>query len=201
MSEQEQRKYVLDYMQASKEYFTVKELVGKISKTNKKFREDVIEGVVTMLLDDRLIQKEKVGTLNVVWSFPADATRALRQRKQGLLDKCAAERTKQASLQERLEQSRLQCQESGEDRQRLQEVVDEMALRVSSKQEKLQALKSATPVDVHDKVRVAKQAKTATNRWIDNFYTLEGYFKSCFSGTTEDFYQSMNIASPPEYIE
>jgi hypothetical protein len=50
-------------------------------------------------------------------------------------------------------------------------------------------------------VRAIQNAKTAINRWIDNFYSIESYFTGSGFGNTEEFRQLMGVTTPPEYIE
>ena len=102
-----------------------------------------------MLIDDRVVQKEKVGTLNIIWSFPRDAERAAQACLHNLKDKCARERAKQANLASRLEEGRKQ-QRDAKEQASLLKMVEEAKARVDGKRQRIQALKSAAPIDVHE---------------------------------------------------
>jgi hypothetical protein len=89
LSLEEKRQKMLDIFFESKDVFTLKELEKIGSKAGVV--SNTIKDVVQSLVDDRLVDIEKIGSGNYYWAFPSKALVAVRSRADELAAALAAD--------------------------------------------------------------------------------------------------------------
>lgn len=72
LSFEEKRKRMSEYLLEKRDFFQLKELEKHLPKEKGIVQQSVKE-VLQSLVDDRLVNGEKIGTSNYFWSFPSTA--------------------------------------------------------------------------------------------------------------------------------
>ncbi|CAH0694746.1 unnamed protein product [Spodoptera exigua] len=91
LSAEEKKIRMLEIFHNSKDFFQLKEL-EKIAPKEKGITMQSVKEVVQNLVDDHLVDSEKIGTSIYFWSFPSKAKNAKKRKVQDLqneVDECA----------------------------------------------------------------------------------------------------------------
>merc|ERR1719476_547080 len=89
LSLEEKRKKMMEIFYETKDVFLLKDL-EKIAPKSKGITPMSVKDVVTSLVDDGLVDSEKIGTSIYFWAFPSKASQARRSK----LEKVKEERDK-----------------------------------------------------------------------------------------------------------
>jgi len=82
LSLEEKRQRMLEIFYTKKEFFLLKEL-EKIAPKEKGITSQSVKDVLQSLVDDNLVDTDKIGTSVYFWSFPSKAT---QNRKRAIAD-------------------------------------------------------------------------------------------------------------------
>ncbi len=80
LSFEEKRKRLSEFLLEKKDFFQLKELEKMVPKATGIVMQSVKE-VLQSLVDDRLVNSEKIGTSNYFWSFPSTALQTVKKTK------------------------------------------------------------------------------------------------------------------------
>lgn len=130
--------------------------------------------VVQSLVDDGLVDTDKIGTSVYFWSFPSKAT-ATRKRR---LEEAEAATTK---AEDRLDAAKKRAQEVAKGREDTKDRREGLAslIQLKARKEELEAeitkYQDCDP-EVLDRLRgETKMAREGANRWTDNIYSLHSW--------------------------
>ncbi len=76
MSIEEKRQRLLELFYETKEFYQLKEL-ERIAPKSKGIVMQSVKEIVQMLVDDGLVQCEKIGTFVCYWAFPSKASQTV----------------------------------------------------------------------------------------------------------------------------
>jgi seryl-tRNA synthetase len=127
------------------------------------------------LVDDGLVEKEKIGGSNYFWSFPAKKDCGMQIQHQQNLE--SIEKL-QAAIQEasaRLADAKRGREDDDGDRPKKLQRLTEMAKERQTLDQELETLKENDPQALADLEKERKLVVEAANRWTDNVFNCKTY--------------------------
>lgn len=161
-----------------KDFFQLKEL-EKLGPKEKGVISQAVKDVVQSLVDDAMIDTEKIGTSVYFWAFPSKAI-STRKRKTDELESRLKDTNKRLKTsQAKLDDAKV-GREEGEDRQ---EVLEQLAQLESTKDQltkEIQKYHDSDPEVLNEKKESIQVAHDAANRWTDNIFAVKSWCKNKF---------------------
>ncbi|KAL1942075.1 hypothetical protein VTO73DRAFT_6605 [Trametes versicolor] len=174
LSAEEKRVKLLEIFHETKDFFQLKEL-EKMGPKMKGIVSQTVKEVLQSLVDDGLVQMDKIGSSNFFWSFPSQRGAMMQNRLKTVKDT-------QGSLQSQLDELRaaaeLEKASRPESATRTQMLEDLATLKKEHAQleSELAAYGACDPAKVEEKRRAVVLAKEAAIRWTDNYTMLLSHF-------------------------
>jgi chromosome segregation ATPase len=126
----------------------------------------------TALVDDGLVDKEKIGGSNYFWSFPGKKDRQLQISHEETLAEIERAKARVAEAQSRLaDAKRGREDEDGERAKKLARMV-ELEKEKKELTAELESLKENDPQALADLEKELRLVKEAAHRWTDNIFTV-----------------------------
>ncbi|KZT10646.1 meiotic nuclear division protein 1 [Laetiporus sulphureus 93-53] len=174
LSAEEKRVKLLEIFHETKDFFQLKEL-EKLGPKMKGIVSQSVKEVLQGLVDDGLVQADKIGSSNFFWSFPSQRGAMMQTRLAAVRETQAAHRTQLAELRAAIDAEKAARPES-------EERVASLARLAAAKKElselegELAKYGACDPVKVEEKKRAVMLAKEAAVRWTDNYVLLLSHF-------------------------
>ncbi|KRT81595.1 hypothetical protein AMK59_6100 [Oryctes borbonicus] len=123
VSAEEKRTRMLELFYEKKEFFQLKDL-EKIAPKEKGIIVNSVKDVLQSLVDDGLVDTDKIGTSMYFWSFPSKATNNRKRKLEETTNKYEGTSKKLKAITEELEQAKLNREESKERDDLLGQLID-----------------------------------------------------------------------------
>lgn len=159
-----------------------------------------VKEVLQSLVDDRLVNAEKIGTSNYFWSFPSTAMQFRENVRKSLREEIEKLRESREKMEKQLEEASASRIDSPERDELLQKYRELEKIRCES-EKKLEIHRANDPKLLEQLKKSTKEAKIAANRWTDNIFTLQSYCSNTFSISRAQFDEQFNIPEDFDYIE
>nr|CAD7430477.1 unnamed protein product [Timema monikensis] len=199
VSAEEKRKRLLEIFREKQEFFQLKEL-EKIAPKEKGIIAQSVKDVLQSLVDDGLVDSEKVGTSVYFWSYSNKST-TIKQRKLNNLS------TKLEECKRLLQETKDSIavaeigRESTEERTRLLQVWAEKKSQEEDLKLKLQHYETANPERYLAMQEQTKVSKEAINRWTDNIFNMKSWCRNRFSIEESILNKQFEIDPDMDYLE
>ncbi|CAE7369762.1 Mnd1 [Symbiodinium sp. KB8] len=195
MSLEEKRQVMLDMLQESKEPFLLKEL----EKLGGKKVVQSIKEVLQSLVDDGLVDLEKIGIQNFYWSFPTKALVKLTAKKEEAQEKLDSELSRVEELKGEVAALAAERTEGDERSDKLAQLGD---LRAKKRrlEGQVQEQRANDPETLMALGEDVAKAKDAANRWVDNIFTLKSYCVEKFSMVSSEFDKALGLPADLDYM-
>ncbi|KAN0091008.1 Meiotic nuclear division protein 1 [Tylopilus felleus] len=174
LSAEEKRVKLLEIFHESKDFYQLKEL-EKLGPKLKGIVSQSVKEVLQSLVDDGLVQGDKIGSSNFFWSFPSQRGSILRNRLDAAKGAKKNHENQVAELGAAIERERAVRPESVARTSALQKVV-EARQEIAALEKELEAYGACDPAKVEEKKRAITLAHEAAVRWTDNYSILLAYF-------------------------
>ncbi|BFZ05473.1 hypothetical protein BsWGS_08512 [Bradybaena similaris] len=188
-----------EFFYEKKDFFQLKDL-EKLCAKEKGITSMSVKEVVQSLVDDGIVDSEKIGTSIYFWAFPSKATQNRKRKIDDLEAQMKELVSKKMQLMEALKQAKV-GKENSEERQ---EVIEELNKRRSEKEsilKELEKYKESDPEVLKKIDEEAKEAKEAANRWTDNIYSTKAWIKTKFSFEESVIDKQFGIPADFDYVE
>ncbi|KAI5712028.1 meiotic nuclear division protein 1 homolog isoform X1 [Diaphorina citri] len=199
LSVEEKRTGLLELFHEKEEFFQLKEL-EKLAPKEKGIISQSVKEILQSLVDDGLVESEKIGTSTYFWSFPNKAS----DRVDCKLEKITAEIedvTKElAQNNEALEKSMVGRGDSKNREDFLQEVGN-ISKELELINKELEKYKNNDPDTLKLIENTAQRAKEAANRWTDNLFSLKSWCKNKFGLEETALNKHFSIPEEMDYID
>lgn len=173
MSAEEKRNAILAIYHKTKLVYTEKEIIALATKAGVS--QNTIADVNQSLIDDGLVEKEKIGGSNYFWSFPGKKDRMLQIKHAQTLKNIEQVKNKINEASAQLSDAkRGREDENGERAAKLQKLkeLQESKAKAQSELDKLKENDPQAMVDLEKQYRLCKEA---ANRWTDNLFSCKSY--------------------------
>lgn len=200
LSLDEKRKRMLDIFYDSKEIFLLKDL-EKIAPKQKGIVLQSVKDVVQSLVDDNLVETDKIGTSVYFWAFPSKALTQRRAKLSALTDKLELATEKDNELEEILRSASNGREESDERSKILEELVSFEAEK-QVLEAKIKKYEGCDPDFLQKMKKETTQAKESVNRWTDNIFATQSWIQKKFpSININDMNKQFEIPHELDYME
>ncbi|XP_071446960.1 meiotic nuclear division protein 1 homolog [Hetaerina americana] len=199
LSVEEKKKKMLEIFHESLDFYQLKEL-EKIAPKQKGVIAQSVKDVIQSLVDDGLVDTDKIGTSVYYWSYPSKTRkskeRLLEQKKNQLQEckkklKATSDAVEKAKIgREENEQRRCILKELSEGKSILEELRAEMRKYQGKDPKTMKLLKEQTQI-----------AMDAANRWIDNIFILKHWCVNRFNIEEEKLNKEFGIDPDLDYIK
>ncbi|KAL4158028.1 hypothetical protein PRNP1_003808 [Phytophthora ramorum] len=172
VSLQEKRERILRIYHESKEVFNLKEVEKLGSKAGVVLQ--TVKDVNQALVDDVLVDCDKIGSGNYFWSFPSKLSQTRRRKLSELEQHHQTVQDKLVKVKQNVEKQKGLRPESEERAQKLRRLEEQKA-KVQVLRTKVQHLAENDPEILEQLERKVRMAKEGSDRWTDNVYTLKSW--------------------------
>ncbi|CAN0063618.1 unnamed protein product [Pylaiella littoralis] len=172
LSVEEKRDKILNIYHSTKAIFSLKDIEKAASKQGVTI--NTVKEVNQSLVDDGLVDMDKIGASNFFWSFPSKVA----VTKQNIVDTLKQKITKaeentatnKRNISE-LEKDRVDTEDRREKLARLQEV----GQRMQQLEKEYQTLKENDPAELQKAISLTQVCKDGVNRWTDNTWSVKSW--------------------------
>ncbi|XP_022237480.1 meiotic nuclear division protein 1 homolog isoform X2 [Limulus polyphemus] len=182
-----------------KDVFQLKDL-EKIAPKEKGIISQSVKEVTQSLVDDGLIDTDKIGTSIYFWAFPSKAVNNRKRKLEDLKKQIEEAKKKLKSVNEAVTKAQI----GREDTENRTKLVKELNLAEKEKEElkeEIQKYKDSDP-DVLESIKKQTEiAKEATNRWTDNVFSIKSWCKKKFSIEESVLNKQFSIPEELDYVE
>ncbi|XP_037114911.1 meiotic nuclear division protein 1 homolog [Syngnathus acus] len=199
LSFEEKRSRMMEIFFETKDVFQLKD-IEKIAPKTKGIQAMTVKDVLKSLVDDNMVDCERIGTSNYYWAFPSKALHA-RELKLEELDKQVSEaKQRQTSLQDAIgkaKEGRQDTKERSTMLKELQALKDERA----QLQTELDKYEECDPQVVEQMRKSNVVAKEAVSRWTDNVFAIKSWIKKKFTFDDSRIDQAFGIPEDFDYLD
>ncbi|RPD59783.1 meiotic nuclear division protein 1 [Lentinus tigrinus ALCF2SS1-7] len=174
LSAEEKRVKLLEIFHETKDFFQLKEL-EKMAPKMKGIVSQSVKEVLQSLVDDGLVQMDKIGSSNFFWSFPSQRGAIMQNRLATVREQQTTLRNQVTDLRSALEAEKASRPESDDRAQALEEL-SKLKKEFAQLETELAAYGACDPVKLEEKRRALFLAKEAAVRWTDNYSMLLSHF-------------------------
>ncbi|KAJ7096322.1 meiotic nuclear division protein 1 [Mycena epipterygia] len=174
LSAEEKRVKLLEIFHESKDFYQLKEL-EKLGPKLKGIVSQSVKEVLQSLVDDGLVQADKIGSSNFFWSFPSQRGAIMQGRLKQLKDARTGQQTQQAEFHAQIEVEKAARVDSAKRTELLGTLAQLKKTHVALLNE-LGAYGACDPAKVQETRRGVTLAKEAAIRWTDNYSMLLSHF-------------------------
>ena len=155
----------------------------ELALTNDHFRPSTflyfifhrIADINTELVNDGLVEKEKIGGSNYFWSFPAKKDRLMQLKYEKMLQTIEDTKVKVEDANARLADAKRGREDDDGERSQKLARLSELATEKAKLEAELGSLKENDPQALADLEKELKFVTEAANRWTDNIFNCQTY--------------------------
>ncbi|KAI6648021.1 hypothetical protein LOD99_8348 [Oopsacas minuta] len=199
LSLDDKRQKIMQIFAEKQEFFQLKE-IEVLAKKEKGLNPMQVKDLVQSLVDDDMIDMEKVGISSYYWAFRSKLSAKKKLKLDTVKGNLKELEEKEKILKSRLESSKISREEC-EERDKISEEIEEKSLKVASIQKELEELKDSDPSLWEEREEEIKLALTAANRWTDNIFSLVSWCKSKFNMEEKSLNDAFGIPEDLDYVE
>ncbi|NXY20903.1 MND1 protein, partial [Atrichornis clamosus] len=184
---------------AQKDVFQLKD-IEKIAPKEKGITPMSVKEILQSLVDDGMVDSDRIGTSNYFWAFPSKAFHARKRKLEELESQFAESSQKKEALQKSIEKSKIGREDTAERAALMEELA---ALRQKKEQLKteIEKYRECDPDVVEEMRQTNKVAKEAANRWTDNIFSIKSWAKRKFGFEESRIDKGFGIPEDLDYID
>ncbi|XP_070781116.1 meiotic nuclear division protein 1 homolog [Enoplosus armatus] len=183
----------------TKDVFQLKD-IEKIAPKTKGITPMSVKEVLQSLVDDNMVDCERVGTSNYYWAFPSKALHARKHKLEELQKQKSQAEQRKVSLQKVIEKEKVGRQDTKERSSLLKEL---KALREEQTQlqAELEKYRECDPEVVEEMRKSNVVAKDAVSRWTDNIFSIKSWTKKKFAFDDGRINKAFGIPEDFDYMD
>ncbi|KAJ7326881.1 hypothetical protein JRQ81_016640 [Phrynocephalus forsythii] len=159
-----------------------------------------VKDVLQSLVDDGMVDTDRIGTSNYFWAFPSKALHARKRKLEELQKQFSEYCQRKKSLEESIEKSKIGRQDTAE-RTALAKELAALQQKKAHLKGEIDKYTECDP-DVVEEVRQANTvAKEAANRWTDNIFAIKSWAKRKFGFEDNKIDKAFGIPDDFDYID
>ncbi|XP_076107851.1 meiotic nuclear division protein 1 homolog [Mytilus galloprovincialis] len=199
LSVEEKRTRMMEFFFEKKDVFLLKELEKQCQK-EKGITSMSVKEIVTSLVDDGMVDNDKIGTSVYFWAFPSKASQNRKRKLLDLENRIEELDSKKRTLTEAIEKAKMGKEES-DSRTELLTALAEKRTEKSHLMSEIEKYKECDPEVVEGVKKQAEISKDAANRWTDNIFSVKSWIKNKFSFEESVIDKQFGIPADFDYIE
>ncbi|NP_001385592.1 meiotic nuclear division protein 1 homolog [Rattus norvegicus] len=199
LSGEEKRTRMMEIFFETKDVFQLKDL-EKLAPKEKGITAMSVKEVLQSLVDDGMVDCERIGTSNYYWAFPSKALHARKRKLEALNSQLSEGSQKHADLQKSIEKARVGRQETEERAMLAKELSSFQDQRKKLKAE-VEKYRECDPQVVEEIRQANKVAKEAANRWTDNIFAIKSWAKRKYGFEETKIDKNFGIPEDFDYVD
>ncbi|KAM9856453.1 meiotic nuclear division protein 1 homolog [Aulostomus maculatus] len=199
LSLEEKRSRMMEIFFETKDVFQLKD-IERIAPKSKGITPMSVKEVLQSLVDDNMVDCERVGTSNYYWAFPSKALHARSHKLEELQKQISEAKQRKVSLQTAIGKAQVGRQDTKERRSMTKEL---QALREQRTQLQAEVEKygECDPEVVEAMRKSNVIAKEAVSRWTDNVFSIKSWTKKKFSFDDSHINKAFGIPEDFDYMD
>ncbi|KAK7161845.1 hypothetical protein R3I94_004497 [Phoxinus phoxinus] len=198
LSLEEKRSRMMEIFFETKDVFQLKD-IEKIAPKSKGITPMSVKDVLQSLVDDNMVDTERVGTSNYYWAFPSKALHARKHRLEELERQHEEGNQRKKALQQAVDKAKV-GREVNDEREDLQKELAALRNQRDHLKVELEKYKECDP-EVVEEIRKANiTAKEAVSRWTDNVFAIKSWAKKKFGFENTHLDKAFGIPEDFDYI-
>ncbi|NWU59782.1 MND1 protein, partial [Dromas ardeola] len=199
LSFEEKRVRMMEIFFETKDVFQLKD-IEKIAPKEKGITSMSVKEILQSLVDDGMVDTDRIGTSNYFWAFPSKALHARKRKLEELESQFAESSQKKEALQKSIEKAKTGREDTAERAALMEELA---ALRQKKEQLKaeIDKYRECDPDVIEEMRQTSKVAKEAANRWTDNIFSIKSWAKRKFGFEESRIDKSFGIPEDFDYID
>uniref|UniRef100_UPI0037E9AAE6 meiotic nuclear division protein 1 homolog isoform X1 n=1 Tax=Semicossyphus pulcher TaxID=241346 RepID=UPI0037E9AAE6 len=199
LSLEEKRTRMMEIFFETKDVFQLKD-IEKIAPKTKGITPMSVKDVLQSLVDDNMVDCERVGTSNYYWAFPSKALHARKHKLEELQKQDSEAKQRKVSLQKAVEKAKVGREDTKERGSLLKEL---KALREEKTQlqAEVEKYRECDPEVVEEMKKSNVVAKEAVSRWTDNVFAIKSWTKKKFSFDDSRINKAFGIPEDFDYMD
>lgn len=196
MSVDDKRRVILSVYHDLKEPLNLKE-IEKLASA-KGVVSQTIKDVNQSLIDDNLLQSDKIGAANFFWSFPSKAFIDKKVEREKYEKMTVAVNENLVNLESQVEAAK----ETRKDVNRADKLTDLHVLKekYNDFMSKIESNRANNPDEVKRIKTIAEECLLGANRWVDNTFAVKKYLKKKCSMPDSEVNKTMKINADFDYF-
>ncbi|XP_022110506.1 meiotic nuclear division protein 1 homolog isoform X2 [Acanthaster planci] len=182
-----------------KDVFQLKEL-EKIAPKTKGITSMSVKDVVQSLVDDGMVDSDRIGTSNYFWAFPSKASNARKRKLDDLTTALEGSEKKRATTKKLITKATI-GKENTDDRIELMKTLAVQEQENSRLKAELEKYRECDPEVLEEVKKQTLVAREAANRWTDNIFTIKSWCKKKFSMEEKTIDKHFGIPEDFDYID
>lgn len=199
LSVEEKRSRMMDFFFEKKDFFQLKELERQCQK-EKGITSMSVKEILQSLVDDGMVDTEKIGTSVYFWAFPSKASQNRKAKIAELEAKVADVKEKVAVVEEAVAKE-TKGKEASDERDEIMGKLGELESEKKRLTDEVSKYKDCDPEVVEQMRQQSEQARLDANRWTDNLFSFKSWMKSKFSCEEDMINKQFEIPENLDYIE
>lgn len=198
LSLEEKQQRMLSIFHETADFYQLKD-IEKLSVA-KGITAQSVKDVLQSLVDDDLVNSDKIGTSNYFWSLPSEAGNKLQMRSTQLESRAEALSRKKEELESKLEEA-CRGKEDSEERTKQMEQLAQLQKENKELKSTLQQYKDDDPSTFEALKDATQKARNAANRWTDNIWNVESWCNKKFVGNEAELSKHFRACGVPEDLD
>ncbi|XP_043970661.1 meiotic nuclear division protein 1 homolog [Gambusia affinis] len=199
LSLEEKRTRMMEIFFESKDVFQLKD-IEKIAPKSKGIAPMTVKEVLQSLVDDNMVDCERIGTSNYYWAFPSKALHACKHKLDELQKQASDAKQRKVSIEKTVEKAKV-GREGTKERSSLLKQLQSLREERMKLQAELEKYRECDP-DVIKAMRKSNVvAKEAVSRWTDNVFAIKSWTKKKFSFDDSRINKAFGIPEDFDYMD
>ncbi|XP_061048493.1 tripartite motif-containing protein 2 isoform X4 [Eubalaena glacialis] len=199
LSAEEKRARMMEIFFETKDVFQLKDM-EKIAPKEKGITAMSVKEVLQSLVDDGMVDCERIGTSNYYWAFPSKALHARKRKLEVLESQLSEGNQNHANLQKSIEKAKIGRHET-EERTLLAKELSSLRDQRERLKAEVEKYKECDPQVVEEIRQANEVAKEAANRWTDNIFAIKSWAKRKFGFEENKIDKNFGIPEDFDYID
>lgn len=199
LSLEEKRTRMLEIFFESKDVFQLKD-IEKIAPKSKGITPMAVKDVLQSLVDDNMVDCERVGTSNYYWAFPSKALNTRKHKLDELKRQISEAKQRKESLQKAVDAAKVGREDTSK-RSALLKELERLREERSQLQTELDKYRECDPEVVEEMKKANVVAKEAVSRWTDNVFAIKSWTKKKFSFDESRINKAFGIPDDFDYMD
>ncbi|XP_045172418.2 meiotic nuclear division protein 1 homolog [Mercenaria mercenaria] len=199
LSVDEKRHRMMEFFFEKKDFFQLKELERQCQK-EKGITSMSVKEILTSLVDDGMVDTDKIGTSVYFWAFPSKASQNRKRKLEDLQAKVSDAENRKVSLMDAVAKAKVGKEES-DDRSDILSRLSEIQGEKTRLEFELERYRECDPEVIEGLKQETKTAKEAANRWTDNIFSTKSWIKNKFCFEESVINKQFEIPEDLDYLE
>ncbi|XP_071770602.1 meiotic nuclear division protein 1 homolog [Centroberyx gerrardi] len=199
LSLEEKRTRMMEIFFETKDVFQLKD-IEKIAPKTKGITPMSVKDVLQSLVDDNMVDCERVGTSNYYWAFPSKALHARNHKLEELKKQHSEAKQRKVSLQKAVEKAKVGRQDT-KDRSSLLKELQALREERAQLQAELEKYRECDPGVIEEIRKSNIVAKDAVSRWTDNVFAIKSWAKRKFAFDDSRIDKAFGIPEDFDYMD